>query len=256
MFGFCLVIVMYILGVVYGCCELDMCKTYPKNITQEMRDCVGVYWEPRTQELVEVRWDDFIKSPGIFLKSIMLEGRAGAGKSALMHQFLRRCGVMREKDFYIYGKTLDPLGTLSKSGTLLRCGGIGITDFEPVSKLDHKLTEEEVKGLLSVEDGGSFGCRYAPAVLAKGLPRIFAINNSPTLSWYAEHNIKALDALSTRDVDFLTRASDGMQAQARRTVIFKCPDIILNDTGRAKLMEQTQRDFNDGMARLSALGME
>ena len=54
---------------------------YPEGISEEMQYCKGWYWEPRTNEFVDVEFYDYVATSLHLNKSVFLIGSPGLAKA-------------------------------------------------------------------------------------------------------------------------------------------------------------------------------
>jgi hypothetical protein len=224
---------------------------YPAGISEAMKNLVGYSWDITFKRIVKHTFKDYLETDLHLLKSAFFLGEGGSGKSTLLHQLCKRFGVMYEKETYIFTKALDPLGTLSKSGHVLQAAAIAITDFTPVSQNGVPLDSEGLKSLCDVQEGGSFPARYSVAVLPAETPRMFALNADANSNWFDKNGMPELGALMKRDAETLRTANSDIQAQARRIIVFMCPNEILMAEGRKALSDRTQLKASEGLRRLT-----
>ena len=167
---------------------------------------------------------------------------------------------MYDRELFVFTKQLDPLGLLTKSGTLLDVAAVCATDFDPVSQNGIELTREGLKGLLDCEEGGGYPARYHQAVLKAGVPRMFAVNgdtDSSMEAWFLKHDVtRDLGALVKKDADTLRMLCPDSQAICRRVVVFRTPRVILEDAGKEKLAEKARTRVSAGLERLAGLLQE
>ena len=226
---------------------------YPEGISDEMQNCKGWSWDPVFKRFVFHTFGEYMDTELHLLKSAFLVGEGGGGKSTLMRQCARRFGLMYEKELYVLTKQLDPAGLLTKSGMLLEAAAFCVTDFDPVSQNGVALTEEGLKGLIDVEEGGGYPARHHVAMIRAGIPRLFAVNGSGAelTEWFAKYTCTApLAPLLIKDAEVMRIAHPDVQAQARRIVVFPCPRKILLASGKEKLQEQSRSKVAAGLARL------
>ena len=197
-----------------------------------------IVWEPDIKEFVVITLEKWLDSY-CETHSLVIIGRAGAGKSKLMHMLawelcVGKAGGCTE---YVFTKASDPLGVLSHSGFLRRAGCIVLTDFTLKTGRNVKLDDEELKSLLDVVEGGTIqSTRYRAAVIDPGLPRVIAVNTggdsgSSTSTeenfgaWFAVHGQHGIAELLNHLGDLkkatklIDRMSDDEVAFVRRVAI-------------------------------------
>ena len=109
-------------------------------------------------------------------RSAWIIGPAGIGKSTLQKHWARFWCRSAKKAKFIEGKSIDPLGILSKDGKMNDYGALCLSDFELRTLQDHVMTKEEQTSLLSVFENGAVVARYGDAIFPKDLPRTFSVN--------------------------------------------------------------------------------
>lgn len=227
---------------------------YPADISKDMLECVGWSWDSVFRRIVKHSWDDYVNTELHLLKSAILVGPGGGGKSNLMRQMARRFGLMYDKRVFVFTKQLDPLGVLTKSGTLLDVAAVCATDFDPVSQNGVELTSEGLKGLLDCEEGGGYACRYHQAVIKGGIPRLFAVNGDDKTAidaWFTKFPVTSpLASLVRKDDAALRVMQPDYQAICRRVIIFPTPRVILEANGVSILKESAKTKLLEGQERL------
>jgi hypothetical protein len=137
-------------------------------------------------------FEEYMTDPqGLYKKySAWLAGDSRAGKSSLMHQACFNFAVMKGADRYLFFKGLDHMGHASHNNSIAQAGAVAITDFDPMNdQRKEQLTQEEFKGLVDVQEGGVFGCRFYTCRLHRGLSRIFAVNADAGSNWFDEYQV-------------------------------------------------------------------
>jgi energy-coupling factor transporter ATP-binding protein EcfA2 len=185
----------------------------------------------RFEQITLTEWlDEFCET-----HSLLLVGRAGAGKSKLLHMLAAELCVGKECDppcsRYVWAKALDPLGVLSHTGALASAGCLVLTDLTLTTGRNTRISKEELKSLLDVVEGGVIqSCRYRSATINAGMPRVMAVNVGGNSredygTFFAEcgeyglaelmNNLSDLNKATT----ILRRMTDDEVATARRVAI-------------------------------------
>ena len=167
------------------------------------------------------------KPPLLYSKTIIFVGKPSTGKTELVHGLSRECCQRRNKDKYGHGSSIDPYGLMTKSGKIKELGAIGLSDFELKSKINNRLSIEEIKGLLYIKERAHIGARYHQAVFYEYVPRFWAVNtgknedgqDDPT-EWFRNEHLHGLVKVIEEDTEGLRSSSGHDQAVARRAVIF------------------------------------
>ena len=231
---------------------------YPEGISEEMQYCKGWYWEPRTNEFVDVEFYDYVATSLHLNKSAFLIGSAGAGKSTLLRMLARRFCLGQKKESFIFTKHLDPVGVLTQAGMTSDIGCLCSTDFDPVSQNTVPLSAENWKSVTDPEEGGQWAARHHVAEIKKFIPRLFAVNGteSEPTSWFYKYDCTTpMASLVSKNKQDLMEHSSDVQAQCRRVIIFVCPRVILLDSGVQTLVEDTNSKFQASMDTPSELGL-
>lgn len=208
---------------------------YPRDFNGAASNMIGVYYEDGVVK--EITLNQFFSSRLMISRSVWLVGGAGAGKSKLSHALGRKmCRMSDGLTQYFLGKAIDPMGDLTRQGIMSKMAAVVLTDFELVSRLNQRLTSDQVKALLDCEESPMIFCRYHNAVLPARRPRIFAINSGLTAeghvdygAWFRNEGVPILSSLVNRDAQGIRRYSADEQAVLRRTVIFPVTGPLVNE---------------------------
>ena len=97
-------------------------------------------------------------------RSVWLVGPMGIGKSTLQcvwaRFWCRSCG----KTSFIEGKSIDPIGILSKDNTIENIGAMILCDFNFKTMMDTSLNELELLSLFGVDEPGAIKARFGDAI--------------------------------------------------------------------------------------------
>jgi hypothetical protein len=194
--------------------------------------------------------DDYCESHSLFVV-----GRAGAGKSKLLHMVAAELCLGKACEppcsRYVWAKALDPLGVLSHTGVLASAGCLVLTDLTLTTGRNQRISSEELKSLLDVVEGGVVqSCRYRSATISAGLPRVMAVNMGDTRESFgrvfSEHGQHGLAELVNNLEDLgkatmlVQRLSDDDVATARRVAI--CTPDPSQSLITAAMLEMLERD--------------
>ena len=91
--------------------------------------------------------------------SLWLNGSTDVGKSALLHAIAREICTRHNFDRYLFGKELDGVGLITKSGLMRALGCFCFTDFVMESLQNTHLCEENIKGLCKVDETAHYTAR-------------------------------------------------------------------------------------------------
>ena len=168
-------------------------------------------------------------------RTIIFVGPSGLGKTEYAIGLAREFCNRRGSDRYVHSGSIDPLGIMTKSGSLKLAGAVILDDFALISRLDTRLNEEEVKQLLYTKQRAHVGARYHQAVLREHVARIWTINSGapgpdgvPDFGeWFRRERVPCLDRLVYEDNDwFANVATEAEKAIARRCVIFRVTEPL------------------------------
>ena len=162
---------------------------------------------------------------------------------------------MSGKDVYLFWKSIDPLGTLSKAGIVSALGAMAITDFDCQSLMQTQLTDEGLKSLVDVQEGGDCPARHFRAILPRKRPRLFAVQggeDGDPGSWFERNHLFGLAMLARGQFEELSKLSQDQQAMCRHAVLFCCPPVVSTAEQLANLAEQDEVRLADGMRRTQA----
>ena len=190
-----------------------------------------------------------------FNKSAFLIGSPGAGKSTCLHVCARTWTITAGKDIYLFGKSIDPPGTLSKAGIVSAFGAMVITDFDCQSLMQTQLTDEGLKSLVDVQEGGHCPARHFRAILPRKQPRLFAAQggqDGDPGSWFERNRLFGLAVVARGQFEELAKLPQDQQAMCRRAVFFVCPPVVSTAEQLANLEEQDEVRVEQGMRRLQA----
>jgi len=198
------------------------------------------------------------------LSTLLLLGAGGLGKSKLMHMIAQELCAAYESDTYVFAKSIDPLGLLSHTGELRKSAVLMLTDFD-LRTTKGILSNEEVKGLFDVVEGGSIqGTRYRPANLPEGLCRVAACNGDSGGygAWFAKYGQRGLSIvignLALGDAGLETAATELMrlssdeQAAARRFAVAICEGTLVTADTVVALRAAAKAKAVAGLARRQA----
>lgn len=177
------------------------------------------------------------KPPLYLTKTLIFVGRAGDGKSEIMHGLSREFCQRKGKTCYGFSASIDPYGLMTKSGKIKELGCVSLYDFSLTSRLDQLLGREESKGLLYTKERAHVPARYHQAIFYEWVPRMWSVNYGMDESggvdkaeWFSSQGLPALAALVNRDAPGIERGGEHDIATARRAVIF-CVDENLYEQG-------------------------
>lgn len=203
---------------------------------------------------------DYVNSREHLRRSIFFVGVAEAGKSLVLHALGRMFARRYRKSSYVFGKSIDPMGQLTRSGQMAGQAAICLTDLDLVSLMNSRLTVEHVKGLLQVYEPTHCPGRYHQIIITAYTPKCFAVNcdrlDDGTLdlgSWFRRQGLVGLVALAQQDVEALKAMSEDEIAMARRVWI--CPvysSAGVNMEDMDALLDKMVQDGIDAEAELAA----
>ena len=142
-----------------------------------------------------------------------------------------------------------------------KMGCFCVSNFELRSKLTERLSLEEVKQFLYIEERASIGARYHVAVFPEHIPRIWAINSGLVDTdqphkqvesnghWFEKEdrmmgNSIAMKHLAERNEEWIREEAGAHQrAQCRRIMIFDAKDIFNKETSWTTAIVQKRMDI-------------
>ncbi len=230
-------------------------------------------WDPRVDTFKIIRGlDGFFREGHYLRKALLVVGEGGAGKSQSLGRCAKWACIRRGKPQFVFTKAVDPLGQLSHTGELAKSGCIVLTDFELKAARGTHLSNESVKSLFDVEEGGSIlDTRYYAANFPQKLPRFFALNGclSHWGRWFQDYGqydlalvADALGALTTAELEegslrtaeaAMRKGSADVRAQARRAC-FAFPDpkrSLITEQTVGQLTRETERTLSEDEDRLA-----
>ena len=238
----------------------------PKDLVEGATDYAKrleiVLWQPERQNFNRMSLEQWLDTEEHLLSSLIILGPGGLGKSKLMHMLAKEICVAYDKEVYIFGKALDPLGVLSHCGVVRQCAVLALTDFDLKARKG-ALSAEEIKSLFDVVEGGSVQqTGYRPAMFPPGLCRLFALNGSGAdiglwfekggmygIATTARHLEKndleaAAEMVKTLDTD--------QQAQMRRFALCMPTQSLITGATVVQLREDARAKAASGLARRHA----
>jgi hypothetical protein len=205
---------------------------------------------PSVKQLETLEWD-YIKSNietsdlGTVInsvkcrqKSLLFVGAAGAGKDNLLCAIAALCCKRQGVDSFMESDGLDPFGAATKAGLTDRQGAFVMNDVELKTKLQGRLSLEDVKHLLNVEKPAQFNARYGNAILPANRPRLISMNcgKLPTgaidwSAWFVREELPFVAHLLNGTVSAIRALGEDQKAVLRRMIVVKI-DKPLFDTQR------------------------
>ena len=200
---------------------------YPESV----RQMVGISVDERTLELTEHTAAEYTDTRLHKKKTAWLVHKSGHGKSMLQGAWGRLFCRRYNADQYISGKSLDPMGIMTKHGEMENKGALMLADLNMKSLMNQRLTVEEEKGLLQVYEAAHLPGRYHQAIIPAGMPRTISVNlgnrvdvlgnTVPDPGYYFDYEgMPALAAMARRDAEALRNCTDNDIAVAHRCVVF------------------------------------
>jgi len=223
---------------------------YPRDFASWLPLLLGVYWCARTQQIKQISLVDCIDKTNMYLKNLIcFVGLNGRGKSELIRAIAKRLSKAHGFDKYCFGKSLDPVGCMTKSGSINECGAVALTDLDLVSLMNTPLSLEHKKGLMKVEEAAHYAARYGEAILPKLRPRILAVNATQNRQgiqwsgWFEAQGLEACAALAAHDAGAFRACSDEQQAVARNITIFRIDNFAYDQVANAIDTNEAQQHF-------------
>jgi hypothetical protein len=168
-------------------------------------------------------------------KSVLFIGVAGAGKDNLLCALAALCCKRQGVETFMESDGLDPFGAATKAGLTERQGAFVMNDVELTTKLQGRLSLEDVKHLLNVEKPAQFNARYGNAILPPNRPRIFSMNcgklddGSVDWSvWFVREELPFVAHILSGSADVARALGEDEKAVLRRMVIVKVDQPLFN----------------------------
>ena len=201
--------------------------TWWDDYPQHVKDIKGWYYDEKVKKIKECTMWEFTTKLDL-KRSAFIIGPAGIGKSTLQRLWARFWCRSAKKTKFIEGKSIDPLGILSKDGRMQDFGALCLSDFDFRTCQDHMLTKDEQKSVVSVFENGACVARYGDAIFPKELPRTFSVNlgrnemtgqeNDPA-AWF-DFKMDGLACLVRKQEAAIQGLQDNELALVRRCAVF------------------------------------
>jgi hypothetical protein len=194
----------------------------------------------------------------------------GEGKKLLQMAVGREFCRRMDREHFVYGHNIDPLGNMSKYGETMNKSSFHFADMNMVTQLNKRLDVEDLKQLVRPEETAQLPARYHQAVLPKFLPRTFSyqfetikegngVERLCPASYFAREGMPGLAALATGKIDQFKGLSHDHLAMARSAIIFVFPErgvFGINRTQlKVNLQEQIDEEIERGKAAMVDLRM-
>jgi len=109
-------------------------------------------------------------------KTLIFNGRSFMGKTEFCNALAREFATRKEKAAYGWG-TIDKYGAVTRASQMHFLGCFVFDDFSLTTRGGtHKLSTEEVKHLLYVEQRGTVHAFYGDAIFPEHIPRVWSVN--------------------------------------------------------------------------------
>ena len=171
-------------------------------------------------------------------KSVLFVGAAGAGKDNLLCALAALCCKRQGVETFMESDGLDPFGAATKAGLTERQGAFVMNDVELKTKLQGRLSLEDVKHLLNVEKPAQFNARYGNAILPACRPRLLSMNCGKLpdgavdwSAWFVREELPFVAHLLSGTVSEIRALGEDQKAVLRRMIVVKI-DKPLFDTTR------------------------
>jgi len=244
---------------------------FPQDYLPGVLDMIGTYWDHFKQCLATITLRQAVMESDIYKRrSLFFTGKSGRGKTKMLEALARRLCLGHGFQYYVSGTMLDPIGVLTLSGKINKCGAVVMSDFEMRTLQDKPLPREGIKNLIKAEEqGGGFPARYHAGVIPSGTPRLFSVNSDifPTghkkagevnwAHWFEQQLFcEALTAIVNEDMGFLGKMGGNDEAIARGAIIFKVPEYLFKiPDGQEKPRDKIHEDYLRRLQREKELGL-
>ena len=169
--------------------NMDDPKHYDlEHFVEEALELQGVHCNDATGKVELLTLKGWLNTSLCREKMAIFIGVERAGKSELQHAIARqickrsfsKSNGIAQKPTYYYSSALDPLGVLTKEGSMATCSSIHIKDSDLSVLQNFKLTREELKDVTYTKEAATHRARYHSAVWPAGAVR--------TASWNTGRN--------------------------------------------------------------------
>ena len=204
---------------------------------ESIRQMVGVSIDEKTLAFTKHTAVEYTDTKLHKKKTAWLVHKSGHGKSMLQGAWGRLFCRRYKADQYISGKSLDPMGVMTKHGEMESKGALMLADLNMKSLMNQRLTVEEEKGLLQVYEAAHLPGRYHQAIIPAGMPRAISVNLGKVVNeqgqavpdpghYFFYEGMPALAAMARGDAEALRACDDNDIAVARRCVVFVVPEEL------------------------------
>ena len=172
----------------------------------------------------------------VYKKSVFFLGGSGQGKTLLCQALARRECIRQGKQVYFNGKgNFDYFGMLTKENQMQMLGCFVLGDFEWTFGQRERLSLEEVKGIVRVQEQAEHRARYGNGRWPAEVARLFSLNidkdcndvSDPGLK-FAKYDLEGLAALARNNLTAVLGLSDDHKALARGAIMCIVPrDVVL-----------------------------
>jgi len=201
-----------------------------------VKELETIEWNHLTSAIEKSDLGTIMNSVKCRQKSVLFVGAAGAGKDNLLCALAALCCKRQGLDSFMESDGLDPFGAATKAGLTERQGAFVMNDVELTTKLQGRLSLEDVKHLLNVEKPAQFNARYGNAILPANRPRLFSMNcgKLPTgaidwSAWFVREDLPFVAHLLSGTTSAIASLGEDEKAVLRRMIIVKV-DRPLFDT--------------------------
>jgi hypothetical protein len=105
------------------------CPHYWSDASPDLQQHVIIGYDSRSGESVQYTCSEFMSTALHRTHSLLIYGAPEMCKSQALHQMGKTFAVRKQRDFYFFGKSIDPCGILSRWGILQLAGCVCFTDM-------------------------------------------------------------------------------------------------------------------------------
>lgn len=234
----------------------NVAGSFKTHVSMEGKALVGYSWDAERHCLDALSLEEHHHSADCLRKTCVLAGAPRGGKSTVAKLLAKGYCVDVSSDIFVFSKAIDPLGILTRNGTMRKVGAYVLTDCDMESRLNSSLGEESLKSLVDVAEGGMIPARYANVQFEPCRPHILAINaDAEGVGWPTKQHVPFVAALIRKDTEYLAAADPDVQAMASRVrVFFYGPGIgLLTQAAKDDMRDVTEAMMAERLARRAAV---
>jgi hypothetical protein len=238
--------------------EVTRGQEFPRDFPERVLNFNVRFWSEKSpNEIGNITLENFVMTAANKRRSLFLISEGGGGKNELTKSlgrvYCRRTGLSQ----YMFGKSIDPIGILTKHNEVTNKAMLGLADFEMTVLMNTPLTMREKLNLLSMDEKCETRGRYHQVIVPMGMRKVFSANfgvnpdgSDDPGGFFEEHGLYGVAALARGDLKALLSCPAGGldRAAARRVAVlvthedFGIDVQALEDAGEAEHAEELARE--------------